>query len=210
MIDSMESSASIWSMRIFADSAISAIVASDASNEISSGLGAPAAAVGELKDYDWASSDAREAYRRIQDLMGAEVLDARFAGMKQALENATDADRARRIRANARSLGVPGVEVVLGAAPEVLVELPAPDAVFVGGGATAETLERSWSALRPGGRLVVHAVTLETEMIMEAAWREHGGELTLIAVEQLERIGGYHGWKPARAIVQLSVTKGAA
>ncbi|WP_096907043.1 VWA domain-containing protein [Dietzia sp. WMMA184] len=54
----------------------------------------PAAAVGELKDYDWASSDAREAYRRIQDLMGAEALDARFAGMKQALENATDADRA--------------------------------------------------------------------------------------------------------------------
>lgn len=53
----------------------------------------PAAAVGELADYDWASTDAREAYRRIQDLLGAEALDARFAGMKQALENATDADR---------------------------------------------------------------------------------------------------------------------
>lgn len=54
----------------------------------------PAAAVGELKDYDWASPDAREAYKRIQDLLGAEALDARFAGMKQALENTTDADRA--------------------------------------------------------------------------------------------------------------------
>lgn len=54
----------------------------------------PAAAVGELADYDWASSDARAAYRRIQDLVGAEALDARFAGMKQALENATDADQA--------------------------------------------------------------------------------------------------------------------
>lgn len=53
-----------------------------------------AAAVGELADYDWASSEAREAFRRIQDLLGAEALDARFAGMKQALENATDADRA--------------------------------------------------------------------------------------------------------------------
>ncbi|WP_182641840.1 VWA domain-containing protein, partial [Dietzia sp. E1] len=54
----------------------------------------PAAAVGELRDYDWASPDAREAYKRIQDLLGAEALDARFAGMKQALENTTDADRA--------------------------------------------------------------------------------------------------------------------
>ncbi len=54
----------------------------------------PAAAVGELADYDWASPEAREAYRRIQDLLGADVLDARFQGMKQALENATDADRA--------------------------------------------------------------------------------------------------------------------
>ncbi|MFN3338792.1 MAG: hypothetical protein ACK40Z_03765, partial [Dietzia sp.] len=54
----------------------------------------PAAAVGELSDYDWASSDAREAYRRIQDLLGAEALESRFAGMKKALENATDADRA--------------------------------------------------------------------------------------------------------------------
>lgn len=54
----------------------------------------PAAAVGELADYDWASTDAREAYRRIQDLLGAEALESRFAGMKQALENATDDDRA--------------------------------------------------------------------------------------------------------------------
>lgn len=54
----------------------------------------PAAAVGELADYDWASTDAREAYRRIQDLLGAEALDARFDGMKQALAGATDADRA--------------------------------------------------------------------------------------------------------------------
>lgn len=56
--------------------------------------GSPAAAVGELAEYDWASTDAAEAFRRIQDLLGREALDARFSGMKQALENATDADRA--------------------------------------------------------------------------------------------------------------------
>lgn len=54
----------------------------------------PAAAVGELAEYDWASTDARETFRQIRDLLGREALDARFAGMKQALQNATDSDRA--------------------------------------------------------------------------------------------------------------------
>src|SRR3954463_14429257 len=53
-----------------------------------------AAAVSELSSYDWQSREAREDYERIKDLLGREMLDQRFAGMKQALENATDADRA--------------------------------------------------------------------------------------------------------------------
>jgi uncharacterized protein with von Willebrand factor type A (vWA) domain len=53
-----------------------------------------AAAVSELSAYDWQSSDAREAYEQIKDLLGRELLDQRFAGMKQALEGATDEDRA--------------------------------------------------------------------------------------------------------------------
>jgi len=52
-----------------------------------------AAAVSELNDYDWQSREAREDYERIKDLLGREMLDQRFAGMKQALENATDEDR---------------------------------------------------------------------------------------------------------------------
>ncbi|GAB5079158.1 vWA domain-containing protein [Arthrobacter sp. AD-310] len=52
-----------------------------------------AAAVNELAAYDWQSGTAREAYDRIKDLLGREVLDQRFAGMKQALESATDEDR---------------------------------------------------------------------------------------------------------------------
>ncbi len=51
------------------------------------------AAVSELSDYDWQSSEAREAYEQIKDLLGRELLDQRFAGMKQALEGATDEDR---------------------------------------------------------------------------------------------------------------------
>ena len=55
----------------------------------------PAKAVQELSEYDWRSQEAREKYEQIKDLLGREMLDQRFAGMKQALENATDEDRQR-------------------------------------------------------------------------------------------------------------------
>ena len=118
-----------------------------------------------------------------------------------------DHDRVKRIEVNARRLGVPGLGIVHGEAPEELVGLPQPDAIFVGGGATVEVVDACWSALRTGGRLVVHAVTVETEMIITGHWRRLGGELTRIGVERLEPIGGHHGWKPSRAVVQWSVTK---
>lgn len=54
-----------------------------------------AQAVQELADYDWRSSEAREDYEKIRDLLGREMLDQRFAGMKQALEGATEEDRER-------------------------------------------------------------------------------------------------------------------
>ena len=52
-----------------------------------------AQAVQELSDYDWRSSEGRENYEKIKDLLGREMLDQRFAGMKQALEGATEEDR---------------------------------------------------------------------------------------------------------------------
>jgi precorrin-6B C5,15-methyltransferase / cobalt-precorrin-6B C5,C15-methyltransferase len=116
-------------------------------------------------------------------------------------------DRCKRIRGNAEALGVPSLDVLHAEVPHALASLPQPDAIFVGGGATRETLEQSWSALRPGGRLVVHAVTLETEMIMIECWKRHGGELSRLSVEHLEPIGRYHGWRPARAVVQWSAVK---
>jgi uncharacterized protein with von Willebrand factor type A (vWA) domain len=64
----------------------------------------PAAAVTELSDYSWRSSDGREKYDQIKDLLGRELLDQRFAGMKQALENATDEDR-ERVEEMLRDLG---------------------------------------------------------------------------------------------------------
>jgi precorrin-6Y C5,15-methyltransferase (decarboxylating) len=116
--------------------------------------------------------------------------------------------RAARIGRNAVLLGVPGLHVVTGRAPDALAELPAPDAVFVGGGASRPgVLEACWAALRPGGRLVVHAVTLETEHLLHAWYRDRGGELTRLVVERAEPLGGFSGWSPARAVVQWAVTK---
>jgi precorrin-6Y C5,15-methyltransferase (decarboxylating) len=114
-----------------------------------------------------------------------------------------DAERAARIGRNARTLGVPGLAVVHGRAPDALAGLTRPDAVFVGGGATREgVLQACLAALGPGGRLVVHGVTLETEQVLGRLHQSHGGELTRISVETTDTIGGFTGWAPARTVTQ--------
>jgi precorrin-6Y C5,15-methyltransferase (decarboxylating) len=118
------------------------------------------------------------------------------------------ADRAHRIGQNAARLGVPGLQVVEGRAPEALGELPVPDAVFVGGGATVPgVLESCWDALAPGGRLVVNAVTVETEGVL-AQWQARvGGQLTRLLVAHAQPVGGFTGWKPAMPVTIWSVTR---
>lgn len=119
-----------------------------------------------------------------------------------------DASRAERIARNAARLGVPALEVVHGRAPEALDGYPRPDAVFIGGGGTAPGLvDLCWDALVPGGRLVAHAVTVETERVLVDARAEFGGELTRFHVEHAEPIGSFTGWTPARAVVQWSAIK---
>ena len=118
-----------------------------------------------------------------------------------------DPARAERVRRNARALGVPGLRVVEAWSADAVAALPRPDAVFVGGGATADLLDACWTALAPGGRLVVHGVTVETELVLHDARRRLGGSMSRIAVEELDDIGSLHGWKPARSIVQWSVEK---
>jgi precorrin-6Y C5,15-methyltransferase (decarboxylating) len=117
-------------------------------------------------------------------------------------------DRAHRITENAARLGVPGLQVVEGTAPEALGGLPAPDAVFVGGGATVPgVLEACWDALAPGGRLVVNAVTVESEAVL-AQWHARlGGQLTRLLVAHAAPVGGFTGWKPAMPVTVWSVTR---
>jgi precorrin-6Y C5,15-methyltransferase (decarboxylating) len=117
-------------------------------------------------------------------------------------------DRAERIRRNAVRLGVPGLEVVDGRAPEALAGLPAPDAVFVGGGATAPgLLEACWDALPTGGRLVVNAVTVESEAVLAGWFARVGGDLVRIAVQRAEPVGGFAGWKAAMPVTTWSAGK---
>ncbi len=117
-------------------------------------------------------------------------------------------ERLAMIAANAEALGTPGLQVVAGEAPHALENLEQPDAIFIGGGATGEGLfDFCWNALKPGGRLVANAVTLESEQILITRHAELGGELSRIAVSRLGPVGPYHGWRPLMPVTQFSVIK---
>jgi precorrin-6Y C5,15-methyltransferase (decarboxylating) len=119
-----------------------------------------------------------------------------------------DAVRAARIARNAAALGVPGLHVVAGRAPEACAGLPVPDAVFLGGAAHLPgVIDAAWQALRPGGRLVANAVVIETEAALFAAREKFGGTLTRLSVERLDAIGSLHGFRPALTVTQWAVTK---
>ncbi len=94
----------------------------------------------------------------------------------QAVAIERDPARAARIQSNAAALGVPDLSIIEGAAPQALAGLPAPDAVFLGGG-ISDAFEICWAALKPGGRLVANAVTLESQAEISALSRRFGGEL---------------------------------
>lgn len=118
------------------------------------------------------------------------------------------ADRAARIRRNAAAFGVPGLTVIEGEAPAALSGLGAPDAIFVGGGASdAGVLDAAMAALRSGGRLVVNGVTLATESLLNGHYARLGGALIRISVARAEPLGGTIGWRPAMPVTQWSWTK---
>ena len=117
-------------------------------------------------------------------------------------------ERAERIGRNAVRLGVPCLRVARGRAPEVLSGLPAPDAVFVGGGLTTPGLvDACWTALASGGRLVANAVTLESEAVLAGWFGRVGGELVRIGVQRAEPVGTFTGWKPAMPVTIWSVVR---
>lgn len=116
------------------------------------------------------------------------------------------AERAERARRNIERM-VPGrVRIVIGEASRALAELPAPDAVFLGGGVT-DGVDDCWAALKPGGRIVAHGVTLDTETLLAERYRAQGGSLSRLLVENVEQLGRFLSWTPARAVTQWACVK---
>ncbi|PMB30464.1 precorrin-6Y C5,15-methyltransferase (decarboxylating) subunit CbiT, partial [Fischerella thermalis CCMEE 5319] len=116
--------------------------------------------------------------------------------------------RLQYIADNANALGTPHLQIIHGKAPTALKDLPQPDAIFIGGGATAAGLfEACWQALRPGGRLVANAVTIESEQKLLQWHNQVGGELIRVAVQRVAPIGGFLGWKPMAPVTQWVVVK---
>ena len=109
---------------------------------------------------------------------------------------------------NAIALGTPALKLIAGSAPAALLDLPSPNAIFIGGGLTStDLLETCWQALRPGGRLVANAVTVESEQQVLQWHRQLGGKLTRIAIQRAEPIGNFLGWKAMVPVTQWQAMK---
>jgi precorrin-6Y C5,15-methyltransferase (decarboxylating) len=116
--------------------------------------------------------------------------------------------RAAIIARNAARLGVPGVRVVAGTAPEALDDLPVPEAIFAGGGiGEPGLLQLLWTRLRPGGRLVANVVTAEGEARLLDWHTSCGGALTRLAISRAAPLGSRHVWRSLAPVTQLAVTK---
>lgn len=126
-------------------------------------------------------------------------------GTSSAVEQT--AERVINIRANAASFGIDHrMSVHHGASEDLIAGLPTPQAIFVGGGFDTAL----FTALQPiapaGCRLVVNAVTLETESALLQLHAQYGGELLRFELAQAAPLGRMRGWQPSRPVVQWSVT----
>lgn len=130
----------------------------------------------------------------------------RMARNTRAIGLDPHADRRAMAHRNALKLGVPSLQLVDAIAPAGLAGLDAPDAVFIGGGLSIATVDVCLSVLKPHGRLVANAVTLESEQILSALFDHHGGHLVRLSVARAEPVGSYHGWKPFMPVTQWSKT----
>jgi len=117
-------------------------------------------------------------------------------------------DRAARIRENAARFFVPALQVIEGNAPATFGNLPAPDAIFLGGGIGNEELfEACWAKIPSGGRLVANAVTLKGEASLVARHARYGGDLMRMTVSRADLIGSLYGWRPMMPVTQWTVTR---
>lgn len=126
----------------------------------------------------------------------------------RAIAIEADPGRQQLIERNRDSLGAPSLRLVKGEAPAALDGLDAPDAIFIGGGVTVATmLDVCWSRLKPGGRMIANAVTIQSEAAL-VAWRaRHGGDLLRVNVAHAQPLGAFDTWRQALPITLLHAIK---
>lgn len=108
---------------------------------------------------------------------------------------------------NAARLGAPRYSLIDGRAPDALEGLPRPDAVFIGGGLSAEVARRCWAALPSLGRIAATAVTLDSEALLMSLQNELGGDLVRLQVARAEPLGGRMGWRPLMPVTLWSAMR---
>ena len=114
-----------------------------------------------------------------------------------------NASRITNIRTNGERLGARNLQIVEGAAPDALKGLARPHVIFIGGGVgDGKVLWACWRALRPGGRLVANAVSLEGEAALLQFMAGKGGAMTRIAISHLDAMGSLHAWRAMHPVTQ--------
>jgi precorrin-6B C5,15-methyltransferase / cobalt-precorrin-6B C5,C15-methyltransferase len=132
----------------------------------------------------------------------------RAARGARAIAFESDEQRSRTISENARRLGAPDIKILTGKAPEALTNQPCPDAVFHGGAISDDAVfDAAWRALRPGGRIVANAVTLEGEAALCRRHGAHGGELLRIDTAHIVALGTKRALRPRMAVLQWQALK---
>ena len=126
----------------------------------------------------------------------------RAAAFARAVGVDSRKDRLAVAAANAKRLGTPEWQGVCSENMMALDGLDDPDAVFIGGGLSAALVEKVMARLRLSGRLVVNAVTLESEAVLLAMRQAHGGRLVRLAISHADQVGPYHGWRSAMPVTQ--------
>jgi len=135
----------------------------------------------------------------------------RAAPGAEAIAFERQGERLQMIAVNAEALGVPGLRTENGQAPASFAGMPTPDAIFLGGGiANAVLFEAAWAALRPGGRFVANAVTLEGEAALFARQERLGGDITRIDVAVLDQVGPHRVLRPRLPVTQWVAVKPGA
>ena len=118
-------------------------------------------------------------------------------------------NRIDNINANAAQFGVPGLKTLNASAPDCFKDMSeAPNAIFIGGGLTADgILDQAWERLRSGGRLVANAVTLQGEARLLAFAEKINVRFNRLSVSRSAAVGGFQAMTPMRAVLQMIAGK---